>query len=507
MRTSMMKELSRRATLLYHPKRLLWVIFGFGIVTRLTQYIFNGSLWQDEAARALNIINRSFPELLQPLDYNQGAPIGFLMVEKLLVQLFGNTEYVLRLFPFLCGMISLFLFYKVAKDYIRPQAIPIALGLFAISDKLLFSSSETKQYASDVLIALLLYAIATYIRAKRLTPSSAALFGVIGALAIWFSHPAIFILAGVGVSLALFCLQRREWSRIGGLSVVFSLWLLSFAACYFVSLSNLTRNEVLLNLWRGTFMPFPPMTLSDATWFVDTFLKIFRDPVGLSLPGVGAMAFLIGFISMLSERRKEFSLLVSPILLTLLASGLHKYPFSGRLLLFLVPNLLLLMAEGVEQIRDKTSLDSSIIGLTVIGLLFYHPLSSAIAHIIKPSTLEEIKPVIGYVREHHQEGDLLYLYYGSWPAFEYYSEKYGFKKSTYIIGVSSREDWSNYAEDLNKLRGNKRVWVLFSHVCTWRGVDEEKLFLYHLDNIGTRLDSFKGAGAAVYLYDLKGDIK
>lgn len=496
-----MEEWSRRASS-FISKRLLWIIVSFGIVTRLTQYLFNRSLWRDEASLALNIINRSFSGLLQPLDYDQAAPIGFLMVEKLLVQLLGDSEYVLRLFPFLSGVISLFLFYKLAKDYSSAQAIPIAVGLFAISDKLIFFSSETKQYASDVLIALLLYAIATDIRSKRLTSSRIALFGITGAFAIWFSHPAVFILAGVGAGLVLFSLRRREWSRVGWLSIVFSLWLLSFAASYLFILGNLTRNEVLLDLWRGKFMPFPPMTLSDATWFVHTFFAIFHDAVGLSLPGIGAMAFLIGAISMFSEKRDEFLLLISPILFALLASGLHKYPFSGRLLLFMVPNLVVLIAEGAEQIRDNTSYKSSIIGLTIIGLLFGHPLSSAVAHVIKPRTLEEIKPVIGYVREYYEEGDILYLYYGSRPAFEYYSEKYGFMKSTYIIGVSSRDDWSNYADDLNKLRGNRRVWILFSHVYEGGGVDEEKLFLYYLEKKGTRRDTFKGTGAAVYLYDL-----
>jgi len=131
------------------------MIICFGIVLRLRQYLFNRSLWLDEALLTLNIISRSFLELLQPLDYRQGAPIGFLFLEKLAVQLFGNSEYVLRLFPFLCGIISLFLFYKVATHYINIKAVLIALGLFAISGWLVYYSSEVKQYSSDVAIVLL----------------------------------------------------------------------------------------------------------------------------------------------------------------------------------------------------------------------------------------------------------------------------------------------------------------------------------------------------------------
>lgn len=90
----------------FYPQRLPWTIIGFGILVRLAQYLYNRSLWNDEAALALNIVNRSYFELLQPLNYDQGAPIGFLLVEKLAVQLFGDNEYALRLFPLLSAIIS-----------------------------------------------------------------------------------------------------------------------------------------------------------------------------------------------------------------------------------------------------------------------------------------------------------------------------------------------------------------------------------------------------------------
>jgi hypothetical protein len=65
----------------------------FGIVIRLVQYLNNRSLWLDEVNLALNIINRSYSELLNTLDYNQAAPPGFLWIEKLVTQLLGNNEY------------------------------------------------------------------------------------------------------------------------------------------------------------------------------------------------------------------------------------------------------------------------------------------------------------------------------------------------------------------------------------------------------------------------------
>ena len=71
-----------------------FIIF-VGIFLRVWQYAVNRSLWFDEALLALNIVNRTFIGLTQPLDYNQGAPIGFLIIEKVIIQLIGNKDYFL----------------------------------------------------------------------------------------------------------------------------------------------------------------------------------------------------------------------------------------------------------------------------------------------------------------------------------------------------------------------------------------------------------------------------
>ncbi|HEX5807263.1 MAG TPA: hypothetical protein VFY25_01250 [Anaerolineales bacterium] len=72
-----------------------------GAVLRLRQYLTGRSLWADEAMLALNIVSRGFGGMFQPLDYDQGAPIGFLLVEKLFTSVFGRHELALRLFPVL----------------------------------------------------------------------------------------------------------------------------------------------------------------------------------------------------------------------------------------------------------------------------------------------------------------------------------------------------------------------------------------------------------------------
>ena len=57
-----------------NPRRVVWIIIGLGIILRLVQYLYNRSLWLDEASLALNVIEKSFSGLLQPLGYDQMAP-------------------------------------------------------------------------------------------------------------------------------------------------------------------------------------------------------------------------------------------------------------------------------------------------------------------------------------------------------------------------------------------------------------------------------------------------
>jgi hypothetical protein len=86
----------------------------------------------------------------------------------------------------------------------------------------------------------------------------------------------------------------------------------------------------------------------------------------------------------------------------------------------------------------------------------------------------------------------------------YYGPRYGLAEGDYVLGTIARRDTSRYLEQLDDLGGNARVWVIFSHTTEKRGVDEERLFLDYLDQIGTRLDAVRSVEASAYLYDLSG---
>src|ERR1700730_1079621 len=494
------------------PTKFEWLIIVLGALLRLTQYLSNRSLWLDEANLALNIVSRSFLQLLKPLDNNQGAPIGFLMLERSAVQLFGPGEYALRLFPFLCGLISLLLFHRLARQSVTPKAVPIALGLVATSAPLIYYSSEVKQYSGDVAVALLLSSAAIYYASRKLTLARAAVFGLLGAAAIWFSHPAIFVLAGIGMSLVLFCPPEERSERARKFSIAFILWGISLGACYLLFLRHLSANQSLLSYWNFSFPPAHLFSVAGVEWFTETFFTIFQSPVGLDLAGIGAFAFLVGAVAMLivpfsapfSLQRQKLFILLSPLLVTLLAATLHKYPFSGRLLLFAVPALVLVIAEGVAYIRVKTRTTAPAIGACLIGVLFFYPVLFSSYHLIRPSFREEIKPVLSYIQAHARPGDSLYIHPDALPAFRYYAPRLHLANVKIVQGTfygSQQERWRVYENDIDKLGGQGRVWLLFAPREP-AAVTDKNLFLYFSSQKGSRLDSFEGLGAAAYLYDL-----
>ena len=493
------ERLSQGVSILPAPDKLARLVICVGIILRLVRYLSNRSLWLDEAMLAINITERSFPELLQPLDYEQKSPVGFLFLEKLAVQVFGNSEYALRFFPLLAGIISLFLFHLLARRIVGPRSALVALGLFAVLEPLVYFSSEAKHYSSDVTIALLILFVALRLRTGRPDASSIALCGVVGAASIWFSYPSIFVLGGVALSLTLFKLAERDWANISRLSFAYMLWALSLSAFYLVSIRRMTNTEEQLRYFRRSFMPLPPLSLSEAKWFISTFFSIFYDPVGFTFAGIGAFTFLVGCVSLYLEKRREFLILLSPALFTLAASGLEQYPFEGRLILFLVPSILILIAAGVEHIRVSTRRGSAVIGIILVGLLFCHPVFKAASSLTKPRARQEIKPVLSYIRDHQQAGDGLYVSQASQPAFSYYAERFGFKRENHLRDLSMINRSETLMGDLEKFRGHPRVWMLFTNLSS---EDQERLVLCQLDRIGTRIDTFKSVEAAAYLYDL-----
>jgi len=491
--------LMARAGTLLSSRGFILALVAAGIALRLLQYLANRSLWLDELRLTLNILERSYAGLTSPLDYNQGAPIGFLLLVKASTELFGRSEYALRLVPFIFGIVSVLLFYRVARDFIVPSAVPLAVALFAILPPLVYYSSEVKQYSGDVMATLLLLGMARpFAAARAYAIPRALLLALVGAVTLWISHAAVFTLAGIGVVILLPSFVRGDPRSRLAVPLVAGIWMLSLTAFYQVSLRHIASNQMLLQYWNQDFVPLS-LSVSTAKWLVTHVADLFADPAHFRPPGVAMFAFAVGCAVAFLRNRSRFWLMISPLAFAFLAAALQKYPFGGRLLLFAVPLLILLVAEGAAIVAGITWDRAPAIAVILVGLLVFYPATEALESAVAPKGREEIKPVLAYVMAHRRDGDELYLYGPARFAFQYYAVMGGWKLPV-MVGVDMQAtEYSTLGDDLERLRGRGRMWVIFSHI---RG-DEDKFSLFYLDRIGHRTDAFNAQGAAAYLYDFR----
>ncbi|MBW7998563.1 MAG: hypothetical protein FVQ81_18715, partial [Candidatus Glassbacteria bacterium] len=140
---------------------------AIGLVLRIWHFVGARSLWIDEAMIGKNIIDRSFAQLFQSLDYGQIAPIGWLILEKVAYNMIGGLEYSLRLAPFIFGIAALGVFSWLTLRCFKGILAPIVIFLFAINPRLIFYSAEVKQYGADVFFSSLLTLIAFYFLARE----------------------------------------------------------------------------------------------------------------------------------------------------------------------------------------------------------------------------------------------------------------------------------------------------------------------------------------------------
>jgi len=476
----------------------IFFLISFGILTRIVQYAFNPAVWMDEALLALNIMQKTFGGLIGPLDYNQAAPAGFLLVTKTFVQILGQGEYVLRLFPLISSLCAVVLFYKLLRTYVDLKVQLIALALFVFSSGLLRHSVEFKPYSTDILITVVILFTGLSLLSKTLNLPEALRFGCVGACVLWFSFPAVFVLAGVGLTLALLYVTEKRWLEFKHLVCCVGMWITSFFILYIISLSHTQSNVLLEGYWAQHFMPIWPKSFANLLWPVYSLAQMISHPAQIQQNWLGFLIFTVGAVVIFKRNRYELMIWITPIVMTMFASGFHRYPFWGRLLLFYVPVIYVLISEGCLYFWNRSNILSKCTAYILIGIFLFSPTVSAYKHIIEPVTPKDIRPALRYIQDHLQEPDYIYVYYGAIPAFRYYEKRFGFDQTKYVQGIDARADWNLYLKDMNRFAGESRVWILFSHL--WQS-EEEGFILKHLDQIATRESGLQGKGSSVYLYN------
>ena len=335
--------------------QVLWGLISLGVAMRLARYLPSWPLWGDEAFVAANFLDRGYFDLLRPLEYHQVCPLLFLWIELTAVKLFGFSEHALRLFPFIAGVASLFLFQRMASRILRGVPLMFAVGIFAVSYYPVRHSCEVKPYASDLFASVLLLTLAVEWLSK---PKSSAMLWCLALatpFAIALSHPAVFVAGGVALALLPVALrQPNRWNWLAyatfGLALV-GTFLLTFAI--FTSRQYAVEHGAggMGSYWANAF---PPITrpLALLGWLLDTHTGVtMAHPVG-GKNGASTLTLICLVVAAgVLIRQRRFALLgifAAPMLLAFVAAALHKYPYGGsaRVMQYAAPAICLLMGLG-----------------------------------------------------------------------------------------------------------------------------------------------------------------
>ncbi|MFP4027272.1 MAG: glycosyltransferase family 39 protein [Candidatus Brocadiia bacterium] len=431
-----------------------------GLLLRLIHYLRNCSLWLDESKLALNLVWQPFMRLLGPLAYHQSAPVGFLWTEKVIVKLLGGSELALRLIPFLAGVASLLLIGKLAIKYCGPRASFFAISLFAIVPSLINYSAEVKQYSTDVLVSILI--LLSYERLIKKTPFWASRIYplLLGCAAIFFSHPAVFMLAGLGLAALLYHTERKNWRACAEMCGIGLIWIVLIGLNYWLFLKRFTHRQDLLDYWGEGFPAFKSVPAT-AEWIRSSLTDVFERTMDLDLAFASVLVFLIGtYRGIKDSKRSRAAALLLPWFFCLIAASMHLYPFKGRLILFLIPSVVIFTGKGLAvMLPGGKNKILTAAGIIAICLVYGGAIGTMLDDGIDGAEDEMLRPVFRHISQNDTGEDILYLYPYCSPQFRYYETVYNFGvEAEMIIPRKS----ARHRQRLRKyLRDNKRVWVVY----------------------------------------------
>jgi hypothetical protein len=336
----------------------IWVFVGLGVLLRIARYAMDYPLWWDEAFVAVNFIRRDYVALLRPLDYGQVCPILFLWAELTLVKLLGFSEWSLRLFPLVCGVLSVFLFRYMAGRVLRGVPLLLAVAIFAVAYHPIRHAADVKPYASDLLSALGLLALAFDWWRLPERPARLWALAAIAPIAIALSHPAVFVAGGIVLGLYPSVARARRrpvWIAYAAFAVS---TIGVFVALYF-GFSKAQAGATLTTMQAQWTAAFPPLDdpLALARWFATVHTgSMFAYPCGgeRGASSVTLLLFVVGAVTLWAQGRKEIVFLcVAPFGLAIVAAAIKRYPYGGvahgspaRVMQYLAPSICLLAAIG-----------------------------------------------------------------------------------------------------------------------------------------------------------------
>jgi hypothetical protein len=484
---------------------LLWAVMLVGAILRIARWWHWRALWLDEIYLA-NSLHRSLGGLLfKPLQNWQAAPAGFLMMVGACAHIFGMSERSLRLTSLIFGLLSLPLMLGVSRRVLGKGGAIVAMTAFTFLGPLIYYSNELKPYSCDVAasLAVTLVALRWLENPMRRRAQVAA---IVGSVAVFFSFPAVFVLAGAGLYMIV---SRRKSADLRPAMVICTIWALAFILDYASFLRPFVHGEAhphLVSYWVAQNAFMPPALVDGLRWTFSALSAVAASPgaMWLDFPDAALIGLIIGSAIAIT-RRGNLILLLAPLPLVLAASVLQKCPFGDRLAIFFVPQYLLLIGAAIQALW--TNLPGKAAATAIAALIVLPSADRACGYLIHSPGREESLPIFQWVAQRYRAGDEVYLSRFGEMSFDYYEAQSNWPIDLRSAGVlhvqpGPIEPWQ-IVDDVRTMAGRRRVWVILIHD-VGGDVDVHTLTLAAMNSIGHPVLQHSEPGAWTSLCDCGG---
>ncbi len=338
----------RRVLHAFHIAGSALTIALVGMAIDIYQWRRSLPLWVDEEMIALNLRDRSLPDLAGTLWLGQSAPFGWLILERMAMAVLGTGEAALRAVPLLFGIATLGVAAVVGQRWMGRIAAAVFVVVCWISPLLSHYRFEIKHYTADVLFGLLLPFLAVWAIEAESTVNRARrvwLWWCAAAIGHWFANGALLVTPASAIFLSV-ALWRRDGRRAAASIVIGGfIWLASFALHYQISIRHTLDNAFLRATWSAEMLP-PALGLAgNMRWFLERLEPLALNPGGTTLAIVLWTSAICGWALSL-KRRMGF--VMAGVVLSAFAFA-SVVPLYERFSIWIVPALY----AGVALLIDR----------------------------------------------------------------------------------------------------------------------------------------------------------
>lgn len=482
-----------------HVPAILVALAGAAFIA----YQWSGArpMWVDEEMIAINIRDRSLAQMTGALWLGQSAPLGWLMLQRVVLLVAGTSEAALRLVPAAFGAGTLAGAFWVGRRWMTPAGAFVFVLLFACGAWVSFFPLELKHYSADVFWALLLpgaaaWALeAAHADARR---RRAIAWWLIAAAAHWLSNGGL--LAAPGCAVVLFA---ATWLRHGAreafsFALMGTIWLLSFAAYYYLSLGHTYRSTFLWRHWGGEVAPAGADLRSLFAWLSARFEPLARNPAG---SGMASLLWLGAAAGLALGRARVLAAAFATLPLTAFILGAASVvPLYERFSLWMVPALYggvaMLADRAVWLARDRglrwpeaRTLASAVLAALVIAVSA-DILATGLEHVDERRITDtnhglQDRESVRWLLAQRRDGDALLTTRLGWPAIWWYGglRPLDERPDAYEIGHRYPGPDCGPEQLRDAMRAHRRALIHIGFPDMSEGYGS--LLLRHLDQLGT----------------------